>query len=213
MRARAERFYREMDTRRSVRFFSTDPVPRELIEFAIRTASSAPSGAHQQPWTFVAVDAPEIKRRIREAAEEEERRSYEGGRMSDEWLRALEPLGTDWRKPYLEIVPWIVVLFEQVHGFHPDGSAKKHYYVKESVGIAAGFFLAALQQMGLATLTHTPSPMRFLTQILGRPDHERPFVLLPIGYPAPDAVVPVLERKSLDQVAIWNPGPEGTEDV
>lgn len=207
MRERAERFYREMDSRRSVRFFAPDPVPREFVELAIRTASTAPSGAHLQPWTFVAVDAPEIKRQIRLAAEDEERRSYEGGRMSEEWRRALEPLGTDWSKPFLETVPWIVVLFEQTHGFHADGSPKKHYYVKESVGIAAGLFLAALHQMGLATLTHTPSPMRFLTRILGRPEHERPFVLFPVGYPAPDAVVPLLARKPLEQVAVWNPRP------
>lgn len=205
MRERAERFYEELDARRSVRDFSSEPVPRALIELAIRSASTAPSGAHQQPWTFVAVDDPAIKRRIRVAAEEEERRSYEGGRMSAEWLRALEPLGTDWRKPYLETVPWLVVLFEQAHGFHEDGTRKKHYYVRESVGIAAGLFIVALHHMGLATLTHTPSPMRFLTEILGRPEHERPFVLFPVGFPAEGATVPVLRRKTLDEVAVWNP--------
>lgn len=212
MLARAERFYAEMDARRSVRDFSPDPVPRDLIELAIQAAATAPSGAHQQPWTFVAVDAPDIKQQIREAAEEEERRSYEGGRMSEEWLRALDPLGTDWHKPYLETVPWIVVLFEQAHGFHSDGSIRKHYYVKESVGIAAGIFVTALHHMGLATLTHTPSPMRFLSRILGRPEHERPFVLFPIGYPAQDATVPRLERKPLEQVAVWNPRPEVEEE-
>jgi iodotyrosine deiodinase len=207
MRARARAFYQEMDRRRSVRDFSDRPVSRELIELAIRTASTAPSGAHRQPWRFVAVSDPDIKRQIREAAEKEEHESYEGGRMPEDWRQALEPLGTDWRKPFLEIAPWIVVLFEVAHGFKPDGSVDKHYYVKESVGLAAGLFIAALHHMGLAALTHTPSPMRFLTRILGRPRTERPFVLFPIGYPAEGALVPALERKLLDEVAIWNPRP------
>ena len=181
--------------------FSVDPVPRELIELAIMTGSSAPSGAHQQPWTFVAVGDPEVKRQIRIAAEEEERQSYEGGRMPAEWLTALAPLGTDWRKPFLETAPWIVVLFEQVHGRFPDGSTRKHYYARESVGIACGLFVAAVHQMGLVTLTHTPSPMGFLNSILRRPKHERPFVLLPVGYPADDCVVPELRRKTLGEVA------------
>ncbi len=197
-----------MESRRSVRFFSEEPVPRELIEIAIRTASSAPSGAHRQPWRFVAVDDPAIKREIRIAAEEEERATYEGGRMPDEWRQALAPLGTDWHKPYLETVPWLVVAFEEVHGVHTDGSARKNYYVKESVGIACGLFLAALQSMGLYTLTHTPSPMGFLREILDRPKNERPFILFPVGYAAPDATVPDLKRKSLDEVAIWNPRKE-----
>ncbi len=198
---RGRRFQREMDGRRSVRMFSVDPVPRELIELAIMTGSSAPSGAHQQPWTFVAVGDPDIKRQIRIAAEEEERQSYEGGRMPAEWLAALSPLGTDWHKPFLETAPWIVVLFEQVHGRFPDGSGRKHYYARESVGIACGLFVAAVHHMGLVTLTHTPSPMGFLNTILRRPKHERPFVLLPVGYPADDCVVPDLRRKSLDEVA------------
>ncbi len=198
---RGRRFQREMDGRRSVRMFSGDPVPRELIELAIMTGSTAPSGAHQQPWTFVAVSDPETKRQIRIAAEEEERQSYEGGRMPAEWLAALAPLGTDWHKPFLETAPWIVVLFEQVHGLFPDGSSRKHYYARESVGIACGLFIAALHQMGLVTLTHTPSPMGFLSTLLQRPKHERPFVLLPVGYPADDCVVPDLRRKSLDEVA------------
>ncbi|MCB9463788.1 MAG: nitroreductase family protein [Candidatus Eisenbacteria bacterium] len=205
MSERALRFYEEMDRRRSVRDFSSDPVPRELIEAAIRTASTAPSGAHQQPWTFVAVSNPALKRRIRLAAEEEERQSYLGGRMSEEWLEALEPLGTDWQKPFLETAPWLVVLFEQAHGFRADGARKKHYYVKESVGIAAGLFIAAIHRMGLATLTHTPSPMRFLSQVLGRPDNERPMVLFPVGYPADGATVPDLQRKPLREVAVWDP--------
>ena len=203
MLERGRRFQREMDGRRSVRMFSVDPVPRELIELAIMTGSSAPSGAHHQPWTFVAVGDPAVKRQIRIAAEEEERQSYEGGRMPAEWLTALAPLGTDWRKPFLEAAPWIVVLFEQVHGRFPDGSNRKHYYARESVGIACGLFVAAIREMGLVTLTHTPSPMGFLSSILQRPTHERPFVLMPVGYPADDCVVPDLRRKSLDEVAIF----------
>ncbi len=189
--------------------FAPDPVPREAIELAIRAASTAPSGAHQQPWTFVAISDPAIKHRIRLAAEAEERESYEGGRMPKEWLAALEPIGTDWHKDFLDVVPWIVVLFEQVHGTFPDGSSKKHYYARESVGIACGLFISAIHRMGLATLTHTPSPMGFLREILGRPSNERPFVLLPVGYPAADAVVPDLHRKSLDDVAVFIE-PDGT---
>jgi nitroreductase len=200
---RATAFRAEMASRRSVRMFSADPVPRVLIEHAIMTASSGPSGAHQQPWTFVAVSDPAVKHRIRVAAEAEERRNYEGGRMPPEWLAALAPLGTDWHKPFLEIAPWIVVLFEQVHGWFPDGSVRKHYYARESVGIACGLFIAAIHRMGLATLTHTPSPMGFLSRVLGRPKNERPFVLLPVGYPADDCTVPNLTRKSRDDVAVF----------
>ncbi|MEZ4322261.1 MAG: nitroreductase family protein [Myxococcota bacterium] len=199
---RGEAFYAELDARRSVRFFSDAPVPRTLVELAIRTASTAPSGAHMQPWTFVAVSDPELKRRIREAAEAEERESYET-RMSDEWRAALAPLGTDWRKPYLETVPWIVVLFAQRWGVGPDGERIKHYYVTESCGIAAGLFVAALHHMGLATLTHTPSPMGFLSELLERPAHEKPLILFPIGYPSDDATVPDLERKPLAEVSVW----------
>lgn len=198
---RATRFHETMDRRRSVRDFSTDPVPRAWIEAAIRTASTAPSGAHQQPWTFVAVSDTSLKRSIREAAEHEERLSYEG-RMSDEWLDALAPIGTDANKPYLETVPWVVVLFVQRWGM--DGEVKrKHYYANESCGIAAGLFIAALHQMGLATLTHTPSPMGFLSELLERPANEKAMVVFPVGYPAADATVPDLERKSLDEVAIF----------
>jgi len=202
MRARAEAFLKKMEARRSVRDFSDRPVPRELIEQAIRTASTAPSGAHMQPWTFVAVSDPELQRRIRVAAEEEERTSY-SGRMSAEWLEALEPIGTDANKPFLETVPWIVVLFAQRSGFREDGSKRKHYYVQESCGIAAGFFIAALHEMGLATLTHTPSPMRFLSELLERPSNEAPYILFPVGYPAADAVIPDLQRKPLDDLVIW----------
>jgi len=211
MAARGREFHARLAQRRSVRYFSPDPVPRELIELAVATAATAPSGAHRQPWRFVAVSDPETKRRIRVAAEREERTSYEGGRMPPEWIEALRPLGTGWRKPYLEIVPWLVVVFEEVYGLGADGSRRKNYYVKESVGIACGLFIAALHQMGLATLTHTPSPMGFLSRILGRPANERPYILFPIGYPAPDCEVPDLRRKPLDQVAVWDPVPPAEE--
>lgn len=202
MARRAEAFHHEMERRRSIRDFSDRLVPRALIERAIATASTAPSGAHMQPWTFVAVSDSSLKRQIREAAEAEERASYDG-RMSDEWLEALAPLGTDWRKPFLETAPWIVVLFAQRTGFCPDGSKRKHYYVQESCGITAGLFIAALHHMGLATLTHTPSPMRFLSDLLERPANEVPFILFPVGYPAVGAQVPALQRKALDEVAVW----------
>jgi nitroreductase len=203
MQRRSVELFEALDARRSVRHFSADPVPRELIETAIKTASTAPSGAHRQPWTFVSVSDAEIKRQIRIAAEKEEHESYEGGRMPPEWIEALRPLGTDWHKPYLETVPWIVVVFEQAYRARPDGSREKNYYVKESVGLACGLFIVALHQMGLATLTHTPSPMGFLSKILQRPDNERPFILFPIGYPAADAQVPDIHRKTLDEVAVW----------
>lgn len=199
---RAALFYELMDSRRSVRMFSSDPVPRQAVERAIATASTAPSGAHRQPWTFVLIGDTDVKRQIREAAEQEERTNYEGGRLPDDWLKALEPLGTDWHKEFLETVPWIVVVFEQRYGLNPDGSRTKNFYVKESVGIACGLFIAALHQMGLATLTHTPSPMAFLTKLLGRPENERPFAMLPIGYPSGDCEVPDITRKSLEQVMV-----------
>ena len=202
MEQRAADFYRTMDRRRSVRDFSDEPVPRRLIDQAIRTASTAPSGAHRQPWTFVVVGEPALKSRIRIAAEKEERENYEGGRLPDEWRAALQPLGTDWRKPYLETAPWLVVLFEQRYTLTGNGYTLKNYYVKESVGIAAGLFIAALHNMGLATLTHTPSPMAFLTRILARPENERPFVLFPIGYPTADCTVPAIQRKPLDEVMV-----------
>lgn len=200
--ARAEAFFQEMDARRSVRDFSDRPVPRTLVERAIATASTAPSGAHMQPWTFVAVSDADLKRQIREAAEAEERESY-SGRMSEEWLEALAPLGTDWRKPFLETAPWLVVLFAQRYGLGPDGAKRKHYYVQESCGIAAGLFIAALHRVGLATLTHTPSPMRFLREILERPSNEAPYILFPVGFPAEGAEVPDLTRKPLRDVAVW----------
>ncbi len=200
--ARGQAFYEELEARRSVRSFSLDPVPRACIEWAIRAASTAPSGAHRQPWRFVAVSDPVLKRRIREGAEAEERRNY-AGRMPSKWRQAIEPMGTNAEKPYLETVPWIVVVFAEQHGHEPDGSRRKNYYVKESVGIACGLFITALHRMGLATLTHTPSPMRFLNEILERPSQEQPFILFPVGYPARDCQVPDLVRKPLDQVAIF----------
>jgi nitroreductase len=199
---RAAALLDQLRRRRSVRDFSPEPVPRAWIERAIEIAATAPSGANRQPWRFVAVSDPETKRKIRIAAEAEERESYEH-RMSEAWLRALEPLGTDWRKPFLELAPWLVVVFAELWEERPDGTRIKNYYVKESVGIACGLFVAALHEIGLATLTHTPSPMAFLNPILGRPAHEKPFILFPVGYPAPGARVPVLAKKPLDEVAVW----------
>ena len=199
--ARSRRFLEHMRRRRTVRDFSPEPVPLELVENAIATAGTAPSGAHQEPWTFVLVSEPELKRRIREAAEEEERRSYDG-RMPDDWLEALRPLGTDWRKPHIEVAPFLIVVFEQAYGMRPDGAKVKHYYVRESVGIAVGLLLASLHEAGLATLTHTPSPMGFLREALGRPENERPYVLIPVGYPADGCAVPDLGRKALAEILV-----------
>lgn len=201
--ARGRARFEELNARRSVRAFAPDPVPRACVEWAIRCAGTAPSGAHRQPWRFVAVSNPGVKRRIREAAEEEERISYEGGRMPPEWLEALAPLGTGWRKEYLEAAPWIVVCFRESYGVRADGSKVTNYYVSESVGIACGFFIAAIHAMGLATLTHTPSPMQFLSEILEVPENWKPFILFPIGHPAPDAIVPDLKRKDLSEIARW----------
>jgi nitroreductase len=191
-------FLERMAQRRSVRFISSEPVPLELIENAIRCASLSPSGANQQPWKFVVVRDAELKRQIREAAEAEERESYQH-RMPEDWLEALAPLGTDWHKEFLETAPYLIVVFRVDYGL--DGENKtKHYYVQESVGIATGFLLAALHLSGLATLTHTPSPMGFLSSILGRAKNERPFVLIPVGYPAEGATVPAIGKKSLEEV-------------
>lgn len=189
-----------MAARRTVRQFSDRPVPFELIENAIRAAASAPSGANQQPWRFVVVGDPQIKQAIRATAEEEERNNYEG-RFPHEWLEALRPLGTDWHKEFLEIAPWLVVMFRIDYGLNVERKVK-HYYVSESVGIAAGILLTALHLSGLATLTHTPSPMGFLSRILQRPANERPFLLIPVGYPAEGAEVPDIGRKPLDEVLI-----------
>ena len=199
---RAQRFLNEMSRRRSVRSFSSDCVSREMIELAIRTACTAPSGANRQPWRFVAISDPSLKKKIRRAAESEEKRSYES-RMPPDWLEALAPLGTDWRKPYLETAPWLVVVFAEAYSIKADGTRQKNYYVSESVGIACGLFIAALHRMGLVTLTHTPSPMGFLGRILKRPANERPYILFPVGYPEKEATVPCLERKPLDEVLCW----------
>ncbi len=195
----ASRFRSTMERRRSVRFFSDAPVPRKAIQDCVVAAASAPSGAHQQPWHFVIVENKEVKKRIRLAAEAEEAAFY-SGRAPDEWLEALAPIGTDEHKPFLETAPYLVVLFAKNYGI-VDGEKVKHYYVSESVGIAAGFFIAAVHHAGLVTLTHTPSPMKFLGEILGRPENERAFLLLPVGYPADDATVPDLTRKPFDEVA------------
>lgn len=202
---RAAEFAERMAARRTVRHFSDRAVPFSLIETAIRVAGRAPSGANQQPWTFVVVSNPEIKRQIRIAAEAEEKESYEH-RMPDDWLEALAPLGTDWHKEFLEIAPYLIVVFRQDYGIARSaagGDRKiKHYYVAESVGIACGFLIAALHWMGLATLTHTPSPMGFLAKILNRPPNEKPFLLLPVGYPAENAEVPDIHKKPLEQILV-----------
>ena len=195
---KAADFYAHMDARRSVRHFSDKAVPRSVIEKLILTASTAPSGAHKQPWTFCAVSDPSVKSQIRAAAEKEEFDSY-NGRMSEQWLKDLAPLGTDWEKPFLEVAPWLIIVFAQSTGV----AKEKHYYVQESVGIACGFLIAAIHQAGLVTLTHTPSPMNFLKAILKRPDNERPFLLLPVGYPADDVLVPDIHRKTLEEVAVF----------
>ena len=196
---RSRAFTETMAARRSVRLFSDEPVPRELIENALTVAGTAPSGAHQQPWTFALVGDPGMKAKLREAAEKEERDFYER-RATDEWKEAIEPIGTDWVKTHITDAPYVIVVFEQPWRPGPDGTKIKHYYVRESVGIAVGFLLAALQVSGLCALTHTPSPMGFLRDLLDRPENERPFILIPVGYPADDAVVPDLQRKPLDEI-------------
>ncbi len=199
MQQRMLEFYRDIKRRRTVRDFADRPVPRELIEYAIRAAGTAPNGANQQPWHFVVVSNPDLKRQIRLAAEAEERAFY-GGRAPDEWLEALAPLGTDAQKPFLERAPYLIVIFAQAYGLR-DGRKVKHYYVQESVGIATGFLIAALHHAGLATLTYTPNPMGFLSEILGRPANERAFLILVVGYPARDATVPGIDKKSLEEIS------------
>jgi nitroreductase len=199
----AREFGALMQLRRTVRDFDARPVAREVIEHCIAAAGTAPSGANQQPWHFVAVSDPPVKRRIREAAEAEEREFYER-RAPDEWLQALEPIGTDWRKPFLETAPWLIAIFVRKWGRDEAGYKVKHYYPAESVGIATGLLITALHTAGLATLTHTPRPMGFLNEILGRPaDSERPFLLLVAGHPAEGARVPAIERRPLDAIATW----------
>lgn len=200
--ARARAFYEAIRTRRTVRDFSPRPVPREAIEWCLRAAGAAPSGANLQPWHFVAVSDPGTKRRIRLAAEEEEREFY-AHRAPQEWLDALAPLGTDSSKPFLERAPWLIAIFAQSYGLLEDGRKVKHYYALESVGIATGILITAVHTAGLVSLTHTPSPMGFLNEILDRPPNERPFLLLVVGYPEPGAVVPDIARKDLEAIATW----------
>ncbi|WP_439495499.1 nitroreductase family protein [Bosea sp. (in: a-proteobacteria)] len=200
--ARAEAFLATMRRRRTVRDYSDRPVPRELIETAVRVAGTAPSGANQQPWTFVCISDPERKKLIREGAEEEERAFY-AGRAGGEWLDALAHLGTDENKPFLETAPWLIAIFAQRWGHDAQGRKVKHYYVPESVGIATGFLIAALHEAGLATLTHTPAPMNFLNAICGRPDNEKALILLVVGYPAEDCAVPAIGKKPLEEIATF----------
>ena len=202
MRRRAESFYENMARRRTVRHFSDRPVPRDIIERCLQTAASAPSGANMQPWHFAVVSDAETKREIREAAEKEERAFYRE-RAPQEWLDALAPLGTTEDKPFLEVAPYLIVVFVQRYGLTEGGVKVKHYYAQESVGLATGLLIAALHNAGLATLTHTPSPMGFLNEILERPDAERPFLVLVAGYPARDARVPILSKKALDEIATF----------
>jgi nitroreductase len=203
--AASRAFYDVMRRRRTVRMFSDRAVPRSIIEDAVRTAGTAPSGANKQPWRFVCVDDPELKREIRVAAEEEERAFY-AGRANDDWLRDLQAIGTDDRKPFLEEAPWLVIVFKLMRDDHPGRHSDQVYYVNESVGLAVGMFLLAAHQAGLATLTHTPSPMKFLARVLGRAEHERPFLLIPVGYPAEGTQVPDIQRKELDEILVYNRG-------
>jgi len=199
---RSKRFYDWMETRRSVRDFSDKPVPKAVIENIIMSASTAPSGAHKQPWTFCVVSNPEIKKQIREAAEKEEYESYTK-RMSEAWLDDLKPMGTNWEKPFLETVPYLIIVFKRIFEFDKEGKKHQNYYVAESVGLATGFLISAIHDAGLVTLTHTPSPMNFLSKILNRPDNERAFLLLPVGYEADEVYVPNNTRKSLNEVAVF----------
>ncbi|WP_396634412.1 nitroreductase family protein [Maribacter sp. R86514] len=197
---KSEDFYKHLDERRSVREYASTPVPKEVIETLIKTASTAPSGAHKQPWTFCAVSNTTLKAKIREAAEAEEKESYES-RMSDRWLKDLEPMGTNMYKPFLEDAPWLIIVFKKVHDLDNDGKKVNNYYVNESVGIAAGMLITAIHNAGLVTLTHTPSPMNFLAKLLNRPSNERAFLLLPVGYPKTPTYVPNIERKPIEAIS------------
>ncbi|EAR00346.1 nitroreductase family protein [Maribacter sp. HTCC2170] len=199
---KSEEFYQWLDKRRSVRDFSDKAVPKEVIENIIKSASTAPSGAHKQPWTFCAISNPTLKTKIREAAEVEEKESYES-RMSERWKKDLEHIGTDMHKPFIEIAPWLIVAFKKVHEHGENGEKLNNYYVNESIGIACGMLIAAIHNAGLVTLTHTPSPMKFLTNILERPSNERAFLLLPVGYAKQPAYVPDLKRKEMDEIAVF----------
>ena len=202
MLARSQAYYAWMDTRRSVREFSDKPIEPKVIENILLSASTAPSGAHKQPWTFCVVQDKDIKKQIREAAEQEERESY-AGRMSEEWINDLKPLGTDWQKPFLEIAPYLIVVFKRSYELEANNKKHQNYYVTESCGLAAGFLLTAIHDAGLVALTHTPSPMNFLSKILKRPENEKPFLLIPVGYPAESCWVPDLKRKSIEDICEW----------
>lgn len=198
--AQSKDLYKQMNKRRSIREYADIPIPKEVIENLIRTASTAPSGANKQPWTFCAISDPKIKFQIREAAEAEEKMSYQE-RMSEEWLEDLEKFATTWKKPFLTEAPWIIIAFKQTYELTPEGKKKQNYYVNESIGLACGTLIETIHQLGLVTLTHTPSPMHFLTKILERPINEKPFLLLPVGYPKTPTYVPQLKRKSLAQIS------------
>jgi iodotyrosine deiodinase len=202
MEIRSKAFYEWLDQRRTVRDFSDRPIPQTVINHLIRAAATAPSGAHKQPWTFCVVTDPALKQQIRAAAEKEEYESYQN-RMSEEWLRDLAPLGTDWQKPFLETAPCLIVVFKRSYEVEANGHKHQNYYVTESCGLACGFLLAAIHEAGLAALTHTPSPMNFLAKLLNRPENEKPFLLIPVGYVADTCYVPDISRKALDEVAVW----------
>lgn len=199
---RAKGFYAQHDARRTVRMFSDRLVDKKVIEFIIKTASTAPSGANKQPWNFCVISNPEVKAKIREAAEKEEYENYHG-RMSDDWLEDLKKFGTDHIKEFLTVAPYLIVAFKKAYDLGPNGEKEKNYYVNESVGLACGMLISAIHNAGLVTVTHTPSPMNFLSEVLGRPVNERAFLLLPVGYPADDAEVPVISRKTLEEVSVW----------
>ena len=202
MTKRSLEFYKWIDQRRTVRDFSDKPVPKETIENILMAASTAPSGAHKQPWTFCVVSDPGLKKQLREEAEKEESESY-NGRMPQEWLNDLLPLQTDWRKEFLETAPWLIIVFKKSYEINSDGSKGNVYYASESCGLACGFLLTAIHHAGLVALTHTPSPMNFLSKLLNRPENEKPFLLIPVGYPADECWVPVLKRKELNEMSVW----------
>ncbi len=202
MVTRCQLFFEWMNTRRTVRDFSEKPIPENIIENIILSASTAPSGAHKQPWTFCVVKNPEVKKQIRIAAEKEEKESYEK-RMTDEWLKDLQPIGTDWHKPFLETAPYLIVVFKRSYELEHNNHKHQNYYVTESCGIACGFLLAAIHDAGLVALTHTPSPMNFLSKILNRPENEKPFLLIPVGYPAEECWVPDIKRKNISEICVW----------
>lgn len=199
---RASSFYKFMNKRRSVREFSDKDIPREVIENIVKTAGTAPSGAHKEPWTFCIIRNKDLKKQVRALAEEEERKNYES-RMSERWLKDLEPFGTNPVKEFIDVAPWIIIVLKQSYGFDEDGNKTQNYYVNESVGIAAGMLIAAIHNAGLVTLTHTPSPMNFIAKALGRPENEKPFLLIPVGHPAEDCKVPDLKRKDFKDIAFY----------